>query len=477
MNQRKLSNIILIFLCIFTFSYWGYLCQNSQMLISQDAVGYEHLGKEFLDGGIENYLKNGLTREPLYPMLISLSMKLSKETGDYRNIQKVFQLLALFLSQILLFLILSKANIDWKVKFPTVFYFGISPAMVNAALSLYSEILTLPCIMLMMIVIQSSWETLIREGQKKNILLSILTGVIFSIIIFIKAIFQYIFLVYIAVYVIKGLAFWAAKNKKALLRCVVYVILSTSIVVGSVTCYRFLNLKYNGHFDFTSRYAVLLFGNAGKRTENLSRTQLLAHLAAIPGESFCKKLFTKKECDYCTFKEADRYRSKHLPRLISPDLSKREREKEALKLSVNMFVRKPIQYVGLTFLEAFKMPFWESTRIGFVKYPLVVENIFNNSLFRNGIRLCMSVLTYLGLVFGLWFSAFNFFSFLRAQKSYQEEKAVVFFSCLIILTFTGLYSLFSILTRFAFPIVPLYCVLIAFFLDSFLNKKKLGDKL
>ncbi len=46
------------------------------------------------------------------------------------------------------------------------------------------------------------------------------------------------------------------------------------------------------------------------------------------------------------------------------------------------------------FLEAPKIFFWESTRIGFVEYPLWLDAIYVSKIARLGIRLFISLLTF-----------------------------------------------------------------------------------
>jgi len=85
------------------FIFWIYLAFSTQMTLAFDSVEYEKSGRIINSEGLSGYLKNGPQREPLYAYSISLSMKLADVIGvDYKKIQTCFQIILLFLGQILL---------------------------------------------------------------------------------------------------------------------------------------------------------------------------------------------------------------------------------------------------------------------------------------------------------------------------------------------------------------------------------------
>ena len=98
----KDKKILLSFLlpCFF----WIYLLFSTHMDIRHDAVQFEYLGKVMANEGWAAFLKQGPTLEPLYPWIISLSMKMGAVLGiSYQKIQSCFQIFLLFITQILLY--------------------------------------------------------------------------------------------------------------------------------------------------------------------------------------------------------------------------------------------------------------------------------------------------------------------------------------------------------------------------------------
>lgn len=466
--SRNLFQLLSVFLIC--FCYWGYHYANSTMLISQDAIGYEEIATVMKNEGLKGYLKDDLTREPLYPLTISYSMRIAEIVGmPYQKIQMLFQFGALFITQVLLYYLLTVLKIDSRIKNFTVLYYGFSPAILNSALSLYSEIAALPFVLLIVISAYKSWDSAPNGSYLSLVSDSILTAIAFLGAIFVKAIFQYIFLLYIIIFLIRIGVAALKKNMKLATNMIVYVFLSVSIVGGSCIYYRYLNLKYNGHFDFANRYDSLLYGNAGKRTEKLDGKKFMAHIVSIPGENFCRRFYSADECDYCTFKYADYYRGTFLNQHLI-QLPHNQWQTKTLKLTIEKIFEKPVQYAVLTILEALKMGFWESTNIGFVDYPPFIDRFYENGIIRNGIRLFVSVLTYVSLIYAFVFVIMNYKKGNRSDEVITIRLKILAFVFLIIMSFTALYSLFSILTRFSFPIVSLYFICFACLLQSKLNK-------
>ena len=79
MNLNIPRSIILVF--FISLLYWIYLALTTSMNISCDAIGYEELGRSLQSKGFFYYIQHGPSREPLYPMLISLCMHLESLRG------------------------------------------------------------------------------------------------------------------------------------------------------------------------------------------------------------------------------------------------------------------------------------------------------------------------------------------------------------------------------------------------------------
>ena len=121
--------------------YWIYLALTSQMLILYDAFGYEQLGTIIYQQGWGEFFRAGPSREPFYPFLISVSMHIADACSvSYHSIQKIIQILFLLTSQFLVLKILKNLRVQPLLCALTILYLGFSPALVNAAFSLFSEI-------------------------------------------------------------------------------------------------------------------------------------------------------------------------------------------------------------------------------------------------------------------------------------------------------------------------------------------------
>lgn len=456
----KRGVIIVFLICC---SYWLYLIFTSQMLIRYDAIVYEELGRMIYSQGWIEYFKTGPNREPLYPLTIAVSMKIADIFAiSYQLIQKTIQVMILFITQILLFKLLSRLEIKNVIKLAVVLYFGLSPAIVNSAFSLFSEIITYPFVLAIILMSLLSWQAVHHSSFRRIVALSLLTSLLFVLSAFAKGVFQYIFLFFLIPYFFVFINSIRIKNKGILLRSATYITLALLIFNSLIIPFKLLNKKFNDHFEFTNRYVAVLFGNAAKRVDPALTPRLVAaHLASIPGGGVCRLFFSEDECIYCEFYLADDHQG--LP--SKKDISRDKRRAKILSLTVRKISKKPLQYFLFMGIEALRMPFWESTQMGFVSYPPWLEKLFHFGLFKNSLRLVTSLFTFLGL-FYLIRVVFKHIKKLFDLSGDEDPRLIVcFFALLIILSYTGLYALFSIVTRYSLVIASLYLIGIACFTD------------
>ena len=159
------------------FCYWIYLFFSSRMVIAMDAISYEKLGELIYRDGWLAYFRTGPNREPLYPFLISISMRIAGE--HYPVIQKIMQIFLLFFTQLLAFSILGKLKVREFFQFLVILYIGFSPAIVNSVFSLYYEILALPFVVAMILISTISWQAIRTGRAKQSFFLGFLSGVLF----------------------------------------------------------------------------------------------------------------------------------------------------------------------------------------------------------------------------------------------------------------------------------------------------------
>jgi len=456
-SKHSLSLVGVFVVC---FSYWTYLIFSSQIVFAYDALGYNELGSMIYEQGWLEYFRTGPNREPLYPFTISLSMRLGESLSiRYTYIQRVLQIFILFLTQILLFFILGKLKISRGIKLITIFYFGISPAVVNSAFSLYSEIVIMPFVLAIILFGVLSWRAMEDRSKGHVTLLGFTTALLFLLAVAGKGVFQYILLAYLTPFLALIGVSLVKRKKTIFTNALLYVIIVLAVFQSCFVLFKFMNKTYNGHFEFTDRVTRIFYGNAHKRAEALTPRIILAHLSSIPGGGVCRRFFSEEECRYTEFHSADRFGA--MSAGFVSDVSDENKNEKTFQLAFEKIKHQPFQYLLFMAIEALKMPFWESTQIGFVNYPDWLNALFTTGWFKGGLRLAVSLATILSLGY------FVYQIYLKRKllvdfSERGEEVQICFFGVLIIISFTFLYSFFSILTRYALPIVPIYLISIAY---------------
>ena len=105
--------------------------------------------------------------------------------------------LLIFNFDLLTFSILKKLRIPTAITALTLLYLGFSPAIVNSALTLYSEIFTYPFILGIILMGARVWELVQKDYSPRLLLCSLGIGILFVAIMFVKAIFEYILLIFL----------------------------------------------------------------------------------------------------------------------------------------------------------------------------------------------------------------------------------------------------------------------------------------
>ena len=459
---------------LLSFLYWIYLAFSTQMIIVFDGMVYEKLGLMLYKNGFSEYFKTGPNNEPFYPFLISISMRIADFLSvSYQSIQKVMQILFLLSTQVLVFILLRKLNIKKPIAAVTILYVGISPAIVNSAFSLWSEIVTYPFVLGIIFVSVQSLKSIPKDRFSKVLGMGLLLSFIFIILTITKAVFQLIILIYLLPFAGLAIRSLFKKQKKLLFNSmgfVLVVLLSYHLFVAG---YKSLNFRYNGHYAFTDRGPWALYGNTARRMEKLTGRRFLSGLVFASGEGACKSMFSEKECEFWSYKQSDHlgYVKLNLLQEIIEDPN--EVDRTLIYLSIQQAFSNPFQYLLLAAVENSKLLFWESTKIGFVTYPSWLAAIFDFSPFKNGLRLFTFCLTFLALIYTVRYAWKS-----RSKPFVPDEKrknANLILASILLLTFAymGAYSLFFILTRYALPLAPLYLTGIAFSLQKSVLEKTL----
>lgn len=449
------------------FLFWIYLLFFSRMDIHFDAANYESLAVLLRSEGFVAFLKQGPFREPLYPFVIFTSMKLASFLGiSYYKIQTCLQIVLLFSTQYLLYRTLMLLKIEEGLISILILYFGLSPAIINATFSLFSEIVALPLIISALLSAISLWQSILEENFARVFRWGFLFALTATAVTFSKAILEYTFLLFLLPFA--GLAIQSLLKKK-FKRCACAIAFFSIFIVlfeGTITGYKSLNQRYNGHFALTdSRGQTMLYHYTMRRTPPLSKNLLPIAFFSIPGENVCKSVYGEacKEWWYDNYSLAEKMTKQIRKWGVVPEGSI---PRVLFDLALEQILRHPLQYGLFASFEALKLLFWESTNIGYVFYPRPVRLLYDLTLVGKGLRLLMFLITFFSLTH-VSFYLFRQRSLLCRRSSNESERVQrLFFLWYFAVLFVGLYTSILTIARYALPIVPLYIAIIAFSLNQ-----------
>jgi hypothetical protein len=447
--------------------YWIYLAVYTRMDIVHDAVAYEWLGKFIYKEGWIAFFKNGPNREPLYPALVALSMRLADLWQvDYQSIQKIIQIFILGLTQWLSYRLMQSLKIHKTVMAVVLLYLGLSPAIVNSAFSLYSEIITYPLMLSLIFVAFYAWKSIRDDKPNQVILWSAAFTVNFLLLTAAKAIFTAVFILFLPLFILLGIHALRHQKRTIVLCTALFLFFTVSLYHISVAEYKFLNWKYNGHFVITDRGYWALYGNTERRMQPMNPRRVLPSLAYAAGEGVCHSLFKEEECLFWSYQTSDMYGTAKQHEVEAQRLPPDKANAVLLSLAKKKAMENPLQYVFFMGVESLKMFFWESTKIGFVTYPGQLKKIFDFTLLKNGLRFGLFLLSLSSFLLTWTLVIKNRRKIFNAYTSQNEELLFCFFILVSISAFVLAYSFFFVLTRYALPVAPLFLILIAYTLNK-----------
>ncbi len=451
---------------LLSWVYWIVMACSSQMSISADAIGYERLGQMIHHQGWVAYFQNGPNREPLFPFMVSCAMQLADLWHcDYQLIQKVFHLMMLGITQWMLYHLLCHLKIRRAIVLSVIAYFAFSPAVNNAAMSLFSEIAAFPQILLAIILITRLWAMPKEAAISQYLLYGASLGLACLAIVAVKGMFEVMCVVFMAPFCVRAVWLWFKGQRRMAIGLLSVFVCVMGTVYIPLHFYKKLNERYNGQHVYTDRAGYAFYGNAQRRAMPLTLERFATALAYVPGEGVCIGIFGAQKCDFWSFRESDVFGMSKGQRMLTEGKSYKEMNAYFITEAFQSIKDHPVQFTLLSVLEGFKMFFWESTAIGFVQYAPLMKAIYANGLFKNGIRLALAFLTLWSMVMCagfLWTSFRNRIS--------DPNVIVMAWVAWFLFLFIGVYSPFYILTRYALPIVSLFCIVIAFSLDRLFKK-------
>ncbi len=452
--------------------YLSYLAMTTQAIVFNDGWAYENDGKILAEGKWQNYFINGPNREPLYPLLVSVAMRLSNIMNvPYLNALIPIQILCLVLAQLLMTNILKKLKITDRLIAAIVLFMGFSPALVNSSLILYSEILTYPLILWNVLTISNAWKNITRITIQQAMLMGMTAGCSFALMTLTKASFEVItalaFLPFLALCIQSAIR----KNKRLCIHILAFLLTFAVAYQLPIVAIKTLNKKFNGNFVVTNRSASILYTSTVRLTEvSFNTDHLLAVASTIPGPEFCNA-FRLKECYRWGVNYFDKSFEWTMKDVAGQGLSKEEISPIYMNLIAQKIVQNPIQYALFSGLEGLKLLFWEGTQTAYVTYPDAVERFYNAGGLQHLLRFTVAILNTIALMA-------IFFFLLKKRKSLydplqcSDKISLLFWVTFLIVTYMLIMSRFYLTARYGLVIAPLLLIVTAWFLDhSFKNKK------
>lgn len=473
MNSSAKEPLPRVILGIFVVSllYWIYLAINSQMTLGADASGYDMLARNIHTGGWIEYLKKGPDREPVYLLLITLAMHAAQILKtSYQHVLEAWQVGLLLLTQIMLWRLLHLLNVRAGIAAATLLYFAVSPAMVNSALSLYSEIITYPFVLGILFLGLRGWQAIVNSERARAVVFGLLLGLTAGVLCLAKALFEYVFLAFLLCFLYLGVQLFLQKKIKPAALALI-LLLCAYIPFKTIThTYKSLNKTYNGYYTITDRGPYILYEQSLKRTENLSSKKFLLALSCVPGDNICYSFFKRQECNDWLLSFTGRG-DPVAAELLGQGVLKDKIYPLLSKLSLENAMRNPGAFAAFSAMESLKMFFWESTKTGFVNYPAWLDQLYDTTIFKNGLRLSVAVVTVISFIFLIVYAWKRRAALVDASLESQKAQTALLMLGLM-LPFIALYCLVIVLIRYAFPIVPLYLAGIAFCANELLAPRK-----
>lgn len=469
--DKRIPSLI-ISVMLLTLFFLSYLALTSQTIIFHDSLSYQSIAEMFVKNKWLEYFITGPSREPLYSILVSLSMRLAQwQSVNYLSIQIILQMIILLISQYLTYRLLKKLQISDKICAVILAYMGVSPAMVSSGLILFSEILTYPIILWLILAVSKSWLQLKTCSRTQTILNALNFSIPALLIILIKGSFELIIPCILLPFFFLLLKALKEKNKLTARNAFIFLVAVTAMWYLPVAAYKFTNKHFNGLYVFTNRGSDALYGNTSRRMLPLSSQRLQSALAYMVGPDACSDLF-KQNCVAWSHLPSDLIGQDKIHTLIKQGLSKSQINKTLIKETTPIALKNPFQYVFLSIIEGSKVLFWEAPEIAYVIYPDAIDKIYNASWFKYSLRCLVAFLSAGVLILGMLSIWRNKSKILNSNNISDEKYIYHCFICLLILTFTVIHSIFFILPRYALPIAPLFLTLIAWQFEMIARKKR-----
>ena len=451
---------------VLSLIYLFYLSLICQSLMIYDSLAYQALGNDLLHHGCVWFFQTGPQREPLYPLTVAASMHLAKVfSTDDSWILKLMQIGFLVLTQVLALTILRRLKVNRWITGLAVFYIGISPALVNSTIWVYSEIAALPLVLTVVLAAAHAWHKIFSPDPWWA---QAMHGFVLGISLFLAVCVKDIFEAVAPFFMLAFIALFMAARRKRLYpvaqRALVVIMACAAAFYVPVTSYKTANKMLNGNFTFTDRGAWALYGMAAKRADPLKVSQIPPALAYIANPHFCYAVADKDSCDGWSYVRSDIYGMTRLHDIADQGVPKEKIYPLMVQQAFQKIAQHPLQYAFLSFLESLKMFFWETCRGGQATYPDWLEHIYNARGVEPAFIVVSSLASMCAFVYLLWYG------WRHRQKlfhpSENDAQALAGFMVLMLTAYAFAHSFFFVLQRYALPMAPLWVIAIAFWVNN-----------
>lgn len=471
MSKREPIPQIIVLVILLSLFFLSYLAWTTQLIIFHDSIGYQNLAEMFARGRWKEYFATGPGREPLYSLLIACSMRLAQWFSlDYLAVHVTFQIGILILTQFLTFKVLKKLRVSDGICALTLAYMGLSPALTSSGLILFSEIITYPIVLWLLLAVTRAWSQSETVSRKQSILNALNLSLPSLLITFTKGAFELVIPFLLLPFAMKTIQALRERKQEVIITTVLFILTVFCLFELPVVAYKLTNKHFNGIYALTDRGPEALYGNTARRMQPLSLERTQIALTYMTGPDVCSRLYGER-CLPWAFLASDILGAEKAHVLIDKGLSKQKVNAALIKESIPHVFSNPLQYLFLSVVEGSKILFWEAPEISYVVYPDALDQIYNGSWLRYPLRFALFALSGWGLVMGcrfFWFNRKKIFN----NKTDDEKPSCLFFIMFLILVFTGLHSIFFILPRYALPMAPLFLVLIAWRVDAITQQKR-----
>ena len=450
--------------------WWGYLFFTSEFVVVFDSGSYEGSGRIIAHQGWAEFLRQGPGREPLFPALVALSMRLADWWGvSYHYPLKLIGILFLAATLFFSFRLMRMMRIGFLAACLGVFYMGLSPTLSTSSMRLWSEFAAYPWVILAVIWSIKSWEYL-KEGPEEKLTNlkiighAVMVAAMFLMILSVKAIIEGVLLLFLWPFYWQVFSCWRQRNFVKARQWAVFCLAVVLVFEGAACAYRACNYHYNGQFAVTDRGDWALYGNTARRMQPMTFKRVEAAIVSVSPLENCWAILPVDDCNFWTARYSDDLIDKKRGELRSQGVKDRSASRYFIESSLKMILANPLQAIGLMAIEAHEMFFWEPIS-AFEVYPDWLEGILHSMVFFKTMMNVMAALTWMAF-------AASFVYLWRRRGDIEltnKHRTGLFWVFNFIFWYMALYSLYFILDRYAFPIVALYVILIVFWIDKIIK--------